>query len=62
VIIFGHLPCQFSYAVSPPREEDDVSDLAVASHMVRHVSEWSSEFSSQVNLAFLHVMFSSLLE
>ena len=24
VIIFGHLPCYFSSAVSPPREEDDM--------------------------------------
>ena len=63
MIIFGHLPCHFSSAVSPPREEDDVSNLGVASHMVRRLSEWSSRlFSSQVNLAFLHVMFSSPLE
>ena len=62
MIIFGHLPCHFSSVVSPPREEDDVSNLAVASHMVRRLSEWSSGFSSQVNLAFLHVMFSSPLK
>ena len=62
VIIFGLLPCHFSSAVSPPREEDDVSNVAVASHMLWRLNEWSSGFSSQVNLAFLHVMFSSPLE
>ena len=62
MIIFGHLPCHFSSAVSPPREENDVSSVAVASHMLRRQNEWSSGFSSQVNLAFLHVMFSSPLE
>ena len=42
-----HLPCHFSSAVSPPREEDQ--------------SEWSAGFSSPVNLAFLHVIFSNAL-
>ena len=45
MIIFGHLPCHFSSAVSPPREENDVSIVAAASHMLRRLNEWSSGFS-----------------
>ena len=63
VIIFGHLPCHFSSAVSLLREEDD---MFKSWQLLRICSggkvNGPQVFLPQVNLAFLHVMFSNPLE